>query len=425
MEGGRGPREGEEGRGDAAGAAPGGGEQVEDSMKRYYYKYLSTSFHRIAQAIHSIPYLGPPGARALPMLRSGAPIHVLGQRYERRETEALTLEEADRLTADLCSRPWVTYRTSFPCFPGSDFSSDVGWGCALRSGQMLVAQFLLAQRLGRGWRRGDAARWEEAKGLLRCFRDVPDDARSPFSIHNVMASGRELGVSPGNWLGPYVLCQCFASLFRRLPWEEEMRSFVVTQGSGGAPTLFVDSVARACRGDGGAWRPVIILVPLVLGPFRHINPTYAKPLLATFSFPQSLGVVGGRTNASHYFIGCQGDSVLFMDPHTVQAAAADAGAPVSDEEAATYFTSDVRTMEVTAISPSLAVAFCCLTSGDFDDLVGRLRRLEADCGCAPLLTVQDSEPPPREDSSASTDDEDPDGGPHEAGGGPRDDWQIV
>ena len=405
-------------------------EQVDDKMRRYYYKYFSTSFHRIAQAIHSIPYLGPSVVRAVPMLNSGLPIYVLGQRYERQETETLTLEEADRLTADLFSRPWVTYRTSFPCFSGSDFSSDVGWGCALRSGQMVVAQFLLTHRLGRAWRRGDTATWDEAKGLLRCFRDAPDDRRSPFSIHNIMASGRELGVNPGNWLGPYVLCQCFASLFRRQLWDE-MRSFVVTQDSGGAPTLFVDNVMQVCLGaDGETWKPVLILVPLVLGPFKHINPTYAKPLLATFSFPQSLGIVGGRTNASHYFIGCQGDSVLFMDPHTVQAAAMDADAPMSDEEAATYFCSDIRTMEVTAMSPSLAVAFHCETSGDFDDLVGRLRRLEGECGCAPLLTVQDKEPPPRDDSAISMDEESDEDPVHEAsklegGGGSRSDWHLV
>ncbi|KAJ6309438.1 hypothetical protein OIU77_015235 [Salix suchowensis] len=48
---------------------------------------------------------------------------------------------------DFASRILITYRKD------SKLTSDVSWGCMLRSSQMLVAQALLFHRLGRSWRK--------------------------------------------------------------------------------------------------------------------------------------------------------------------------------------------------------------------------------------------------------------------------------
>merc|ERR1711879_657640 len=110
---------------------------------------------------------------------------------------------------DLYTRIWCTYRKDFTPIVGSPYTSDVGWGCMHRSGQMLMAQAFLTRRLGRSWRLGsENALPEEYRSTLRLFADHPD---APFSIHKIALQGRCLSKEVGQWFGP---CTAWASSAR-------------------------------------------------------------------------------------------------------------------------------------------------------------------------------------------------------------------
>lgn len=50
----------------------------------------------------------------------------------------------------------------------------------------------------------------------------------------------------------------------------------------------------------------------------QVNPRYVPQLQTVLTWPHSIGIVGGRPSSSLYFVGCQGDNVLFLDPHDTQ-----------------------------------------------------------------------------------------------------------
>lgn len=51
---------------------------------------------------------------------------------------------------------------------------------------------------------------------------------------------------------------------------------------------------------------------------QTLNARYIPQLQEVLRWRQSAGIVGGRPGSSLYFIGCQDQSVLFLDPHTLQ-----------------------------------------------------------------------------------------------------------
>ncbi|CAL8254902.1 unnamed protein product [Merluccius merluccius] len=164
---------------------------------------------------------------------------------------------AEAFRRDFASRVWLTYREEFPPLPGSSLTSDCGWGCMLRAGQMMLAQALTLHFLGRDWtwpealqlesldaetRTASAAKRlvatlesslprslprhrlhsqgpasqshgaaEEADGHLRAlyhrtlvswFGDSPG---AQLGLHSLVQLGLELGKQAGDWYGPAVV----------------------------------------------------------------------------------------------------------------------------------------------------------------------------------------------------------------------------
>ncbi|XP_062113474.1 cysteine protease ATG4-like [Humulus lupulus] len=305
---------------------------------------------------------------------------------------------------DFSSRILMTYRKGFTAIEDLKYTSDVNWGCMLRSSQMLVAQALVFHRLGRSWRRS------LQKPLDQDYIDIlhlfGDSEASPFSIHNLLVAGKAYNLTAGSWVGPYAMCRSWETLVRckreSSDFENQplpMAVYVVSGDEdgerGGAPVVCVEDAFRHCsefaRGQAN-WTPILLLVPLVLG-LETINPRYIPALRATFTFPQSLGIMGGRPGASTYLVGVQDDKAFYLDPHEVQPII-DIGRNSVEADTSSYHSSVVRHVALDSIDPSLAIGFYCRDKDDFDDFCLRGNKLAEESNGAPLFTVTQSLPKP-------------------------------
>ncbi|KAB2594635.1 cysteine protease ATG4-like [Pyrus ussuriensis x Pyrus communis] len=306
---------------------------------------------------------------------------------------------------DFSSKILMTYRKGFEAIGDSKYTSDVNWGCMLRSSQMLVAQALLFHRLGRSWRRPLHKPLDEA--YIEILYHFGDSETSTFSIHNLLQAGKAYDLAAGSWVGPYAMCRTWETLVRcrrevtdlddqPLPMAVYIVSGDEDGERGGAPVVCIEDASRHClefsRGQVD-WTPILLLVPLVLG-LEKVNPRYIPSLRATFTFPQSLGIMGGKPGASTYIIGVQDEKALYLDPHEVQ--------PVinirrDDLEADTlsYHCNVIRHIPLDLIDPSLAIGFYCRDRDDFNDFCFRASKLADESNGAPLFTVTQTHTFPR------------------------------
>lgn len=137
-------------------------------------------------------------------------VYILGKQYHP------TLDYAPRRDdeASLC---WFTYRSNFPEISPYGIVSDAGWGCMLRSAQMLLCQALRMHYCGRSWhppkslvqRRRDPF----FQDILNWFADFPSNSGSWYSLHNMVAAGiAKYQTLPGEWFGPGTSCHILRDL---------------------------------------------------------------------------------------------------------------------------------------------------------------------------------------------------------------------
>lgn len=322
-----------------------------------------------------------------------SPIWLLGRLYHD--------DDLDALREDFSSRIWLTYRRQFPALDGSHYTSDCGWGCMLRSGQMLLAQALIRHFLGRDWRwRGDLEsqasshggdvgleadlRNQESlhRGIVQWFGDSPSPA-CPLSIHQMVSQGYLTGKRAGDWYGPasvsYILKQILLRATDTHPELDTLRIYVAQDC-----TVYLEDVRLCCstsmdRGssrptaclepgyemvDVGQWKSLVLLIPLRLGSDR-LNVCYEACLKGLLSLDQCIGIIGGKPKHSLYFVGWQDDYLIHLDPHHNQDMV---DVLASGFSLKSFHCREIRKTSVKRMDPSCCVGFYLRSRSDLDEL---------------------------------------------------------
>lgn len=135
-----------------------------------------------------------------------------------------------------------------------------------------------------------------------------DSKSCVFSIHNLLLAGKGYGLESGSWVGPYAIYHSWEVLARTS--RQNIISGDEDGERGGSPVVHINIASKLCSqfisDDNGepepTAMPILLLVPLVLG-LNRINLRYIPLLCETFTFPQCLGILGGKPSLSTYIIG--------------------------------------------------------------------------------------------------------------------------
>jgi len=236
------------------------------------------------------------------------PIYFLGLCYDTHGTDDAT----SRFLDDFQSRVFLPYRRDFQpivvpgVYDSASLTTDNGWGCAIRSAQMLVAQSISSIRLGRGFRLSSATHSEAdvLRDIVWRFADTPD---GELSIHRVVRYGAEkLGKVPGTWFGPSSAAAAVATL-----WPPSDRIGCIHIADGFTVTQEIFNTLDA-HPDG-----LIMLISLKLGMHTIQLSEYKEDLLRLFMNPLFQGIVGGDDTRAFYIPAVSEGFLYYHDPHVV------------------------------------------------------------------------------------------------------------
>ncbi|XP_010899313.2 cysteine protease ATG4D isoform X1 [Esox lucius] len=342
-----------------------------------------------------------------------SPLTMLGQSY--RLSHGV---ERERFRQAFATLLWLTYRRGFPQLGGSSLTTDCGWGCMLRSGQMLLAQGLLLHLLPQGWTLLSAPRVARddmdvqqspssgppltKKGrrkstgslldnrtevthrlVVSWFGDCP---AAPFGLHQLVDKGKSSGKKAGDWYGPSIV----AHILRKAVAAASVVPNLVVHVAQDC-TVYIDDVVRLCErpppddptGSPG-WKSVIILVPVRLGG-DILNPTYIRCVKNLLALEHCIGIIGGKPKHSLFFVGYQDEQLLYLDPHYSQSTV-----DVTQDHfpLESFHCKYPRKMAFSRMDPSCTIGFYAKSRKDFESLCSALNTaLSSSTEKYPIFTI--------------------------------------
>lgn len=341
--------------------------------------------------------------------RYDSPIFLLGEHYHRRHDDEMDgknkedsrncVNNMELFKLDFASRLWFTYRRDFEPLKGTKLTTDCGWGCMIRSGQMMLAQAFITHFFGRSWRIQNRDRGLNVyRQIIKWFADYQ---QCPFSVHQLVEIGSTLGRKPGEWYGPATVATMLREAMERsYEYQPVLRELCVYVASD--CTVYLQEVADLCMsgnnntlvkmpngsdaedasvdasvdmpesGTAGSWkRAVIVLIPVRLGG-ESLNSVYIPCLQNLLAEEHCIGIIGGKPKHSLYFVGWQDKKLIYLDPHYCQD---NVDVMSGDFTFSSFHCITPRKLPFEDMDPSCTIGFYCRNQEEFEKFVNQTRDL--------------------------------------------------
>ena len=311
------------------------------------------------------------------------------------------------------------------------YTTDCGWGCTLRSAQMLFAEAMMRRE-----RDGDETR---RKAIVDMFSDDGDEeekeigTKNTFGLRRVYEGGEdENNLHPGQWMAPSEICKRYGKMVNTESESIGIRCLVSGDRGGGVPEFYPERVREEMNAHRN--KDILVLVPLRCGAGDAINPRYVKSLQKFLSMRECVGIVGGKKSASYYIVGFTSNSssssssfsgggstssssnrsreveeeeeettkAIYLDPHVAKAYEPPRARRRNVSTEFAYYQSffgsatehGILYTPFRALDPSLVVGFLVRNRNDqkssLETFEDALTKIERESGSTPLITVVDA-----------------------------------
>ena len=276
----------------------------------------------------------------------------LGENEIEKPFKRIELDEIEQFSKHTI---WITYRKNMP--PIKDKTADAGWGCMIRSLQMILAQTFVTLILGNNWKY-DSHPFEiernlfHIKSIINLFGDSPGCL---LSIHRLCAKASLKGINEGQWWGPSFASEIAVEHLNEIhPFNT--RAYIAKIGR------IISTEIEEIAIEDKIFRPCIIFVPLRLGP-QNAEPEFKSLLKDIFDIPQCMGMIGGEPGFAHFFHTYDGERLYFLDPHVTQSCVN----MKKEWSIKTYFVEGLISIVYEKLDPSVSLVFLVKNLTDWNN----------------------------------------------------------
>jgi cysteine protease ATG4 len=305
-----------------------------------------------------------------------------------REYEISNKQGQLNFLSDFRSHILITYRSNFrELLPLSNITTDSGWGCMIRSGQMILAETLLRSECGRDWRLDKIIETNNIKNILYSiahkdillkFIDNPS-IECIFSIHRIIQLGLYYNKKPQDWYGPDTISLILRDLVNlnknlKIKIYLGLHSIVVINDIIKLCCELEDNNIKKNINDLKWKKKLLLIIPIRVG-INNINPIYIDTLLNLLSLKQSVGFIGGKPGKSFYFIGYRGTNLIYLDPHNIQNKITIDDCFPKVKDLLSYHCLKPNEININKIDPSLSIGFFINDKKEFDSFYKSIKEI--------------------------------------------------
>ena len=313
-----------------------------------------------------------------------------------------------------------------------EYNSDCGWGCMIRSSQMIFARMLY--KIFKQIYKNQYDSKTLTISLIPFFMDdyiILDDLKEsdylvlgldsylnklknfldekieknqykktqiqsfdpPFSIHKICTIGEIFGRTCGEWFSDFELPDIYEIInttFNIIPnlsimhfnTNIEINKIIEKcfekEEDDKNPNLFINNYFINNKKEKYKFKKMgAIFVSVRLG-VSIISPDYFPSIKKLFECRQFLGIIGGKVDSASYFFGYCNDSLLYLDPHLNQVS----DSYLDDKTKDTYMNKTVYELDFKSLQCAFTAGFLFRNLNEFNRLLEFFRNYNNEkCPC--------------------------------------------